>query len=44
MPTPASTDVPKPHAKAIMRVLQIVTYAALEKGMESKGEQGEHDA
>jgi len=27
----------KSHAKAIMRVLQIITYAVKEKGMENKG-------
>ena len=31
--------LPKSCTEAIMRVLQIVTYAVREKGMEYKGEQ-----
>ena len=31
--------LPKSHTEAIMHILQIVTYAVREKGMEHKGEQ-----
>ena len=31
--------LPKSHTKAIMRLLQIVSYAVRKKGMEYKGEQ-----
>ena len=37
--TPANTALIKPHTEAITRLLQIVTYAVVEKGMEHKGEQ-----
>jgi len=36
---PASSTITKSCTEATMRVLQIVTYAIVEKGMEHKGEQ-----
>ena len=36
---PASTEVTKSHTEAIMHILQIITYATVEKGMEHRGEQ-----
>ena len=35
----SSVSVPKPRTKAIANILQIVTFVAVEKEMEHKGEQ-----